>query len=185
MSPHRLSLALAAACALAAGLAIAAPQTSVPAAKPVETKLDTNNDGVIDRAEAAKHPRLAEHFDQLDANKDGRLSTDERPQRGMMHGQRGHRGQDMAMMQLDTDKDGRISRAEAAKQPRLAERFAQIDANKDGFLDQTDREARMATHRAERFTALDTNRDGQISRAEYDAGHAKRMAGHPQEKDGR
>lgn len=39
---------------------------------------DTDNDGYIDRAEAdAKLPRLAKNFDQLDADKDGRLSRDE------------------------------------------------------------------------------------------------------------
>lgn len=39
---------------------------------------DTDNDGYIDRAEAdAKLPRLAKNFDQLDTDKDGRLSRDE------------------------------------------------------------------------------------------------------------
>ena len=85
MSPSRLSLAVAAACLAVAGLAMAAPQTTPAAASSAKVKLDANNDGAIDRAEAAKHPRLAERFDQLDANKDGRLSADERPQRGMRH----------------------------------------------------------------------------------------------------
>ena len=185
MSPSRLSLAIAAAASIAvAGLAIAAPQTATSAAKASKMKLDVNNDGTIDRAEAAKHPRLAERFDQLDANKDGRLSADERPQRDMKRGKRGHHGMGMKM-QLDTDRDGRISRAEAAKQPKLNERFAQMDVNKDGFLDRTDREARMATRRAEWFNATDTNRDGQISRAEYDVGHAKRMAERQQKQAAR
>ena len=184
MSPSRLSLAVTAACLAVAGLVMAAPQTAPSSASPARMKLDANNDGAIDRAEAAKHPRLAERFDQLDANKDGRLSADERPQRGMKHGDRGqrgdrgHRGQRGMgmMMQIDTDKDGRISRAEAAKQPRLNERFAQMDVNKDGFLDRSDREARMATRRAEHFAAMDANRDGQVSKAEFDAAHAKRLA---------
>lgn len=147
-------------------------------------KLDANSDGAIDRAEAAKHPRLAERFDQLDANKDGRLSADERPMRKMMRGKRGHRGMGMKM-QIDADKDGRISRTEAAKQPRLTERFAQMDVNKDGFLDRADREARMTARRAEWFTTTDVNRDGQISRAEYDAAHAKRMAERQQKQAAR
>src|SRR5690606_40443531 len=41
--------------------------------------LDTNNDGFIDRGEAAASPRLAGRFDQLDANKDGKLSREEMP----------------------------------------------------------------------------------------------------------
>ena len=39
---------------------------------------DTDNDGLIDRAEAqAKLPRLAKRFDTLDADGDGKLSYDE------------------------------------------------------------------------------------------------------------
>ncbi len=39
---------------------------------------DANQDGFIDKAEAdAKLPRVAKNFDKLDANHDGRLSTEE------------------------------------------------------------------------------------------------------------
>lgn len=38
---------------------------------------DTNADGLISRAEAASLPRVASHFDQIDANKDGQLGADE------------------------------------------------------------------------------------------------------------
>ena len=39
---------------------------------------DTDNDGLIDRAEAqAKLPRLAKRFDTLDADGNGKLSPDE------------------------------------------------------------------------------------------------------------
>lgn len=41
-------------------------------------KIDTDGDGRISRAEAqANAPRLAQHFDELDANKDGFLTPDE------------------------------------------------------------------------------------------------------------
>jgi EF hand len=35
---------------------------------------------------------------------------------------------------LDANQDGRISRDEAARMPALAERFDQLDKDKDGFL---------------------------------------------------
>ena len=39
---------------------------------------DTDGDGAISRAEAEKHaPRLAKKFDQIDSNKDGKLTQEE------------------------------------------------------------------------------------------------------------
>ena len=118
------------------------------------------------RAEAAKVPRLAARFDQLDTDKDGRLSASERPQR--MHGKRGGgRGGDR-LQALDTDKDGRISRSEAnAGNAGFAARFTEMDANKDGYLDRSDRELRMRKERAAFFTGADANRDGGLSRDEF------------------
>ncbi len=40
-------------------------------------KLDTDGDGRISKAEAQSAPRLAEHFDALDANKDGFVTAEE------------------------------------------------------------------------------------------------------------
>lgn len=147
----------------AAGLAMAA---DVP---PPRAKLDTNGDGVIDRAEAAKAPRLAAQFDTLDKNKDGKLSRDELPRwHGKRHG-RGPGGREEMMAKLDTNKDGRISREEAKADPRLAARFDQMDVNKDGYLDKADRELGRKQHRDAWFAAADTNKDGQLSKAEFDA----------------
>jgi Ca2+-binding EF-hand superfamily protein len=89
---------------------------------------DTNGDGMISREEAKALPRLAKHFDEIDANKDGQITADE---------MRAHRQSTRGAhwKKLDTDGDGRISKAEAeANAPRLAERFAELDANHDGFL---------------------------------------------------
>lgn len=155
-------LALATAAALASSFAVA--QTA-PAGIKAAPRIDANGDGVIDRAEAAKVPRLAARFDQLDTDKDGRLSASERPQR--MHGKRGGRGGDR-LQALDTDKDGRISRSEAnAGNAGFAARFTEMDANKDGYLDRSDRELRMRKERAAFFTGADANRDGRLSRDEF------------------
>ncbi|MDR6842352.1 EF-hand domain-containing protein [Pseudoxanthomonas sacheonensis] len=170
-------LTLAVLTALAAGTAFAAtapaPGVSATSAQPApRAKLDSNGDGVVDRAEAASHPRLAGKFDELDKNKDGKLTKDEMPARhgrGHDHDKRGH-GPREAMSRLDTDKDGRISRAEAtAAEGRMASRFEQMDANKDGYVDRADHEILAKQRKDEWFAAADTDKDGKLSRAEVDA----------------
>lgn len=168
-------LTLAVLTALATGTAFAAtPPTSgvtATAAQPApRIKLDSNGDGVVDRTEAAKLARLAGKFEELDKNKDGKLSKDEMPARhGRGHDKRG-RGPLQAMSRLDTDKDGRISRTEAtAAEGRMASRFDQLDANKDGYVDRADHEIRAKQRKDQWFAAADTDKDGKLTRTEVHA----------------
>ena len=172
-----LTLALVATGASTAALA---QQGVATPAKAQRMNIDTNNDGVIDRAEASQHARLAGKFDQLDKNRDGKLSADERPQRMGKHGRRGKGGHYGAMMKADVDKDGRISRAEAAASPKLAARFNEMDGNRDGFMDRADWDAKARERKEAWFTSTDSNRDGRVSKAEMDAAGAKRRAEHQQ-----
>lgn len=96
------------------------PQEKIKAA-------DTNGDGMISRDEAKALPRLAQHFDQIDADKNGFVTTQELQ---AMHGK--HREERFARM--DTDRDGKISKAEADRFPKLGEKFTALDTNGDGFL---------------------------------------------------
>lgn len=151
-----LAFALAMACT--ATLAFAQPpgaaaqpgSTGQPGAR--HAKVDANGDGAIDRTEASAHPKLAEHFDRLDKDKNGRIDAGERPQRegkgraaGDRPGGKGQRGE--AMAKLDANNDGRFSRDELAGRERALQNFAAIDANKDGFLT---REEMRAHHQANR-----------------------------------
>lgn len=194
---HRKTLIAAALlAAVATTAAIAAPQAAEHAQHRGHAKLDANNDGAIDRAEAANHPRFAAKFDQLDTNKDGKLSAAERP-----HWKRGHRGGrgggHEGIARLDKDADGRISRAEfdagkaeragrmaamskdagAHKPLHQAPDFAALDANRDGYLVRSEvsayhermrpqRDAEFARRSAERFAAADINKDGKLSKLE-------------------
>lgn len=97
--------------------------------------LDTNGDGVISREEAARAPRLAQNFDAIDTNKDGKLTPDEMR---AFHQQK----QMERWSKIDTDRDGRISRDEAkANAPHMAKHFDEIDTNRDGFITQDELKA--------------------------------------------
>lgn len=145
----------------ALGLAIAATatvtfaqatQASQPAAgkSARHAKIDTNGDGVIDRSEAAANPKMAQHFDRLDANRDGRITTEERPQHGGKGGRGGRDAARARMAELDTNQDGRFSRDELAGKTRALQNFAAIDANSDGFLTREEMQAHHRAHRGER-----------------------------------
>mgnify|MGYP003585023117 FL=1 len=171
-------LIAAALLAVTTGAALAqsdAPAASAtPAAAKPRAPLDANGDGLVDRSEAAAHPRLAAQFDSLDKNRDGKLDATERPQ-GRHDGKHGPGGRDgHPLARLDTDKDGRVSKAEAAADPQFAGRFAQMDANGDGFVDKADRELAGKQRRDQWFAQADSNKDGSLSKAEYDAAHARR-----------
>lgn len=182
------ALAIALMAAASANASAAGPATSAERAD--RPALDANGDGAIDRAEAAKFPRLAERFDKLDRNGDGRLDASERPshRHGWRGGKGGHRGaRHHDPSRLDTDGDGRLSRAEveAAGQGRrqrgnaMLEHFDAIDADRDGYLVRGEirtwqaqrmqqRRAQMQQRFDERFAAADLNGDGRLSRVEVE-----------------
>lgn len=74
----------------------------------------------------------------------------------------------------------RADMTRAQVEQRTAEAFDRMDANKDGVLNQADREAHKAQRqerRAERlkarFDQFDADKNGSISRTEFEAGHDK------------
>ncbi|WP_200844705.1 MULTISPECIES: EF-hand domain-containing protein [unclassified Novosphingobium] len=66
---------------------------------------------------------------------------------------------------IDANGDGVVTRAEA--QAAAAAMFAKLDVNKDGKIDQADRELARQQKREGKFAKLDTNKDGSISKAEF------------------
>jgi len=186
-----------------AGASAATPDTKTPAsstaaaAGPRRIQLDTNGDGAVDRAEAAKSPRFAEHFDRIDKNGDGRITADERPQHRGGHGRFG-KDRHGGIEKLDANGDGRLSREEIGGKGRFGENFAAMDANHDGYLVRSElrsyhdkqrplHEAERAKRFAAEFDAADLNRDGKLSRVEVDGKMpraAKNFAWMDENKDG-
>lgn len=172
-------LASAVILAIVAASVAASAQTHTPVQTP-SPRIDTNQDGYIDRSEAAAMPKLAGRFDTLDTDRDGRLSRQELPAR--KHAQGGHRrmaaGAHARLKKLDSNGDRRISRAEAtAGAGKLAQRFDRMDVNADGFVDRADRQQRANQRSDAWFNQADSDNNDQLSRAEYDAAKAKRREG--------
>jgi len=124
-------------------------QPAAPAAPAGEShfaRRDTNGDGFIGKDEARGH--VAEHFDAIDTDHDGRLSRNElkaawTAHRGMK-GDKAGKGAGKAghLAMLDTDRDGKVSWAEFSA--GIKAHFDRLDANHDGYLDAA--ELRMAHH---------------------------------------
>jgi Ca2+-binding EF-hand superfamily protein len=75
----------------------------------------------------------------------------------------------------DADGNGVVTRAEA--QAGATARFARMDVNKDGKIDQADRQLRRETMRTRMFERLDTDHDGQLTKAEFTAASGQRGRG--------
>ena len=88
----------------------------------------------------------------------------------------------------DTNGDGLISKSEAAALPRFAERFDQVDANRDGQVSFEELRAFHAAHRGghgKKFLKMvDTDKDGKVSKAEALAAAAARFDRADADKDG-
>jgi Ca2+-binding EF-hand superfamily protein len=107
---------------------------------------DTNGDGLISLDEAkARLPMVADHFDFLDANKDGQISKAEFER---LRDPGAMRTEVLARLQTaDKDKDGKLNLAEAQVAfPALAAHFSQLDKDNDGWLTLPEVAALMGPH---------------------------------------
>ena len=108
----------------------------------------------LSRADAERRaPRLARHFDAVDANADGRISALEiRAWRKARRAsaRTGARGRfDALFLAADANGDGALSREEAAQRlPRVARKFDRVDADRDGRLTLEEMHAWLAARRA-------------------------------------
>jgi len=83
-----------------------------------------------------------------------------------------HGGMHTLVKQADANHDGKTTKSEfvAASTKQAEKRFAHMDANSDGVLDEKDHQAH--------FDKMDANHDNAISRDEFTAFHKKMREQH-------
>lgn len=107
--------------------------------------IDADNDGKLSYAELEAH-RKAE-FDAADTNKDGALSADELSARALARFQAKLAERTQAMLDnMDNDGNGSLSEDEMGDGPGMRN-FARIDADNDGFVTKEEIQAGMKHHR--------------------------------------
>jgi EF hand len=100
---------------------------------------DANGDGIVTRAEVSSS--VAARFAKMDANKDGKVDKADREARMAARDGDGRegKGKRRGPARFDANGDGAISLAEM--QAAALARFDRVDANKDGQLTETERQA--------------------------------------------
>ena len=95
---------------------------------PIIQALDTDRDGELSAAEISA---ATANLKKLDKNNDGKIDREE--QRPDIVG-----GIIARAMERDANKDKKLSKTEVSEDERLTENFADIDANKDGNLEESE-----------------------------------------------
>ena len=149
----------------AAGVAVAALSTAA----------------LADRGPGNGHgPVLMQQFDEIDANKDGKLSADE-----LAAARTGH------MAAADADKDGTLTRDEmvAYRQQQAADRagkaFDRMDTDGDGRLSLAEMDSPKGPSPQRMIERGDTDGDGVLSKAEVEAMMVKMKGHHGKGHDGK
>lgn len=123
-------------------------QKTMPPRDPAFARLDTDNDGRVGAVEAEADSKFGMHFDDMDSDDDGFVSTAEfaafpRAAPPTAQGAE-HAAEHSAVATreafgaLDKDKDGRVSSTEASADASFDSGFAALDANGDGFVSDTE-----------------------------------------------
>jgi Ca2+-binding EF-hand superfamily protein len=118
----------------------------------IMAQYDANKNGVLDEPERVKlaEARKALLLQKFDANKNGVIDPAERKALKEARAKRRmNRHGKMIFLRLDANKDGKLALAElpsSGKGAGMRARFAQLDTNRDGFVDRAELRAAKAKH---------------------------------------
>lgn len=123
-------------------------QGGKPDASEILSKLDTNNDDVIDKDEASKDrkEKISEDFDEIDTNDDGLIDLEE------------------LKASLNNLKSNRRPKKISAEKL-----LKEVDDNGDGMLNELEVAAMGKNHLLNNFNKIDTNQDNEIDLEELNA----------------
>lgn len=103
--------------------------------KPSYGEINTRGDDRVTRADLSAHPRLLEHFDDIDGDGDGAISRSE------YETWKSEKMDKPSYRELNVRGDGRVTRADLSAHPRLMEKFDEMDSDGDGTLSRSEYEA--------------------------------------------
>ena len=131
---------------------------------------DKDRNGLLNKEEAT-HPMLANDFEKLDSNQDGKLSGTEMDvvRGGMLFGSKRGRGLFQSLInRFDPNGDGKISKEESANTPILGKNFEQLDADNNGLLnsEEISRLGEILRRSRISFASSDKDGNGKLSKAE-------------------
>ncbi|MFZ5609285.1 MAG: EF-hand domain-containing protein [Pseudomonadota bacterium] len=142
-------LILTAALALGAAQAAYAHEQKGEGGESGWSRMDQDGDGAISRQEFAS--RHEEKFARADANKDGKVTAEERT----------------AMREeMQKRMEERRKKMHEHMQERMQDRMAEVDTNKDGVISKAEHKAYVD----KKFAEMDKNGDGKLTREEMRAG---------------
>ena len=121
-------------------------------------RMDKDGDGRLSRAELPADERAQKRFEAMDKDQDGYVTQEEAQAARQTRRAEGKARMEQHLRDADINGDGQYSIDELqAKMPRMAERFNDLDADKNGYLTREEMRAGAKQHRRHRAEKRSTN----------------------------